>query len=247
CFSHIYQKQGKSLELKKVADFNSEVIRIFADASLVVQTSDRHDLKLKKNEEFYKFSGQAFKQTKNRVLHHGTLLWDADLEVLDRLCHFKDPEEISSKAIRSLKSIVLNLNSLDLFAETQSFSSYFFEKSSWKLEEINIRPIIKQYEEAIIQAYATYKSKDWVYDRNPKFSIKHSFKDDEVIYSFKGVELVAIKSSLGRNYSWSSGLLGLKLIQNDFQKFFHDLKESSNASAELNLVQGFLSYYVLRN
>lgn len=55
-----------------------------------------------------KFSGNAQHTHDGRVLHHGTLLFDTDLDILT-LALKVDPDKIKSKAIQSTRSRVTNL------------------------------------------------------------------------------------------------------------------------------------------
>ncbi|MGM0667120.1 MAG: lipoate--protein ligase [Bacteroidota bacterium] len=56
----------------------------------------------------YKVSGNAEHVFKNRVLHHGTLLFSADLELMSR-CLQQPDAEILSRAVKSNRSRVANL------------------------------------------------------------------------------------------------------------------------------------------
>jgi lipoate-protein ligase A len=55
-----------------------------------------------------KISGNAQHIHKNRVLHHGTLLFDTDLEMLAAVL-FADPEKYTDKAVQSIRSRVTNI------------------------------------------------------------------------------------------------------------------------------------------
>jgi len=56
----------------------------------------------------YKVSGNAEHVFKNRVLHHGTLLFSADLDLMSR-CLQQPDAEIASRAVKSNRSRVSNL------------------------------------------------------------------------------------------------------------------------------------------
>ena len=75
-----------------------------------VEINDRHDLVL----EGFKISGNAQHVRKKRALHHGTLLYDADIEVL-RQAIKRSSGEVLHKAVNSVRSRSRNLRSyLDL-------------------------------------------------------------------------------------------------------------------------------------
>ncbi len=79
------------------------LVTLGVDASL----SGRNDLLA----EGKKFSGSAQYSFGGRTLHHGTLLFDSDLEVLSSALKV-DPAKISSKGIKSVRSRVTNIKKL---------------------------------------------------------------------------------------------------------------------------------------
>lgn len=97
-----FQKNHALEELqKKLTSFGIEV-EINARHDLVVRMPDHTTRKV---------SGSAYKQTKDRALHHGTLLIQADLDRLER--SLSSPVRLkSTKSIASVRSQVLNLHEL---------------------------------------------------------------------------------------------------------------------------------------
>lgn len=71
------------------------------------ELSGRNDLLV----DGLKFSGNAQHATKERILHHGTLLFDSDLSVLSKVLK-PDNEKLKSKGIASVRSRVTNLRPL---------------------------------------------------------------------------------------------------------------------------------------
>ena len=74
--------------------------------------SGRNDLLISTSEGDKKFSGSAFKETKDRSFHHGTLLINADLTKLSQYLN-PDLKKLQSKGITSVKSRVVNLSELN--------------------------------------------------------------------------------------------------------------------------------------
>ncbi len=74
--------------------------------------SGRNDLLVDSLEGEKKFSGSAFKETKDRSFHHGTLLLNADLS---RLSQYLNPnkKKLESKGITSVRARVTNLAELN--------------------------------------------------------------------------------------------------------------------------------------
>ena len=92
-------------------DFLTPIIQVLASMGLPLTLGKRKDLWL----EGYKVSGTASHVSKNRELHHGTLLYDTDLAMLRRVLSPPLPNLIA-KASKSVSSPVKNLR------------SYFLEK-----------------------------------------------------------------------------------------------------------------------
>lgn len=92
------------------AYFTEPIVKALRDMGLDVCLSGRNDLLA----DGKKISGNAQHAVGDRVLHHGTLLFDSDLDVLSTaLC--VDPEKLKAKAVASARSRVANIR--DLFAE----------------------------------------------------------------------------------------------------------------------------------
>ena len=71
-------------------------------------TSGRNDILATTSDGDKKISGSAFKETKDRCFHHGTLLIDADLS---KLANYLNPHQkkLVSKGITSVRARVINL------------------------------------------------------------------------------------------------------------------------------------------
>lgn len=109
-----------------------------------VETNPRNDLVVRMADgTTRKVSGSAYKQTKDRSLHHGTLLLSADLEKLER--SLNSPVRLkSTKSIASVRSQVLNLSELNSTLTPETWlrswdateviteSDPRFESSAWR-------------------------------------------------------------------------------------------------------------------
>lgn len=75
------------------------------------EASGRNDLVVKTAEGDRKVSGSAYRETKDRGFHHGTLLLNADLS---RLANYLNPDKkkLAAKGITSVRSRVTNLTEL---------------------------------------------------------------------------------------------------------------------------------------
>ena len=100
-YSYIAEKQGNEIDFES---FSRPVIDALVEMGLSAYLSGRNDIMI----EDKKISGNAQTHFNNRVLHHGTLLFDSDLEVLSSALKV-DEKKIQSKAIKSVRSRVSNI------------------------------------------------------------------------------------------------------------------------------------------
>ncbi len=130
-----------------------------------------------------KISGNAEHIHRRRVLHHGTLLFDADLHALEGALRV-DKEKYSDRAVQSVRSSVTNISQYlggksDMAAFRSSLVKYF----------LDTRPgasgftLGKDYERRI-QALAEdkYSSWEWNFGYSPKYSLVREFGIDGTIY-----------------------------------------------------------------
>jgi lipoate-protein ligase A len=85
--------------------FTAPVVETLAKLGIEATTSGRNDLLV----EGLKISGNAEHVYKNRVLHHGTLLFDSDLKNLGQAIKVT-PGKYESKAVQSNRSPVANIS-----------------------------------------------------------------------------------------------------------------------------------------
>lgn len=173
-----------------------------------------------------KFSGNAFYYDENRAYHHGTLLVNADIENLGKYLSV-NTEKIKSKGIKSVKSRVVNLQTLsesitvdglkkaliDVFGKT--YSSEMLKKQ---------RVCENMYsDEVVMSAYMKNKSWEWLFGQTPEFNMKFDKR-----LSFGWIEvLLLIKDSKVKNIRLYSDAMDVSLI-----KALKDTLEGCNFNKE---------------
>ncbi|MBG0781716.1 MAG: lipoate--protein ligase [Bacteroidales bacterium] len=124
-----------------------------------------------------KFSGNAAHVFKNRSLHHGTLLFDADLKAVDR-CLKKETHSIQTKAIQSIRAVVINLK--PLFVQPISFENFQQELKAFIFEKFSITEAIKLTEDQMCEiqnlADQKYKTAAWNYGYSPSYQLTRLFE-----------------------------------------------------------------------
>lgn len=121
-----------------------------------------------------KFSGQAFCHRRDRTLHHGTILVNADLARLGRYLG-PELEGIETKAVASVPSNVANLSQFAPELTTQGLSAALIEQFKAMYGD----GVVECWSDAELQKYCAEmqllpmlgknSSKDWKLGHTPKF------------------------------------------------------------------------------
>ena len=138
------------------ARFTAPILKALASLGVQAELSGRNDLLLNGQ----KFSGNAQYSADGRTLHHGTLLFDAELTALGRYLR-PDEEKLKSKGIKSVHSRVTNLAPhLQISATTGEF--IYLLARFLRAEYAPLEPPIPQDEE-IDMLFARNASREWLY------------------------------------------------------------------------------------
>ncbi|ATZ16235.1 lipoate-protein ligase A [Entomoplasma freundtii] len=109
CFSLIAQKNKEAaLSPNKVfEECLTPVITLLQNQGLNVKFSGRNDLEI----DGAKISGNAQLQTPTKTLAHGTILYDVDLNRLEKYLNV-NPLKLQSKKVKSVRARVINIKNL---------------------------------------------------------------------------------------------------------------------------------------
>lgn len=151
--------------------FTEPVVKALAKLGVEATTSGRNDLLVKGK----KISGNAEHVYKNRVLHHGTLLFNSNLETLGKSIKVV-PGKYQGKAVQSNRSVVTNIFPfLKKDWTVNDFSSFLLNvqlennsNSVYELCEEDNRAIQKLVEEK----FSTW---EWNFGYSPKYAFKNEF------------------------------------------------------------------------
>ncbi|NQU53495.1 MAG: lipoate--protein ligase [Bacteroidetes bacterium] len=154
--------------------FTEPVVNALSKLDIIATTSGRNDLLI----EGKKISGNAEHIFKNRVLHHGTLLFNSDLKNLGQAIKVV-PGKYESKAVKSNRSSVANISSfLKKEIPIQEFIQFLIdvqlensENTFYELNETDIQEI-----EILVSE--KFKNWNWNYGYSPKYSFKNELEID---------------------------------------------------------------------
>ncbi len=135
--------------------------------------SGRNDLVVETLEGEKKFSGSAFKETKDRSFHHGTLLINADLNKLGQYLN-PNKKKLESKGITSVRSRVINLHDLnstithELLSE-KIISEFFNHYQSECIVEVLDHQYLQSLP-SLNEHYLKMSNWHWRFGESPKFN-----------------------------------------------------------------------------
>ncbi len=138
------------------AYFTRPVIRALAALGVTATLSGRNDIECAGK----KISGNAQYVWRDRILHHGTLLFSTDKETLSRVLR-ADEEKLAARAVRSHKGRVGNLAAL--LPKDLSSSAFVSHIEREVLSEMKAEPICVPTDETLDALRARYSSREWIY------------------------------------------------------------------------------------
>lgn len=169
-FTFIKQDDGESFN--NFERFTQPIIDVLNDLGIKAEFSGRNDITI----EGKKFSGNAQYKYKNRVLHHGTLLFASKMADLSAALKPK-PSKFKGKSVKSVISRVTNISSHlkeDMTIEDfqNKIMNHMQEQSDFEIYHLTdedmdaIHALVKD-------KYATY---DWNFGQSPKYDIQREDK-----------------------------------------------------------------------
>ena len=185
--------------------FTQPIISALAKMNVTATNSGRNDLLI----DGKKISGNAEHVFKNRVLHHGTLLFNSDLKNLGQAIKVVSGK-YQSKAVQSNRSEVANISSflksqLDISKFIKFLIDVQLESDDNEFYELNENDIQKTE----ILANEKFKTWEWNYGYSPKYAFKNKV-------DFKG-KLLIIEMKVEK------GIISNLHISGDY--FSHDMAE----------------------
>lgn len=169
-YSLIYPIDG--LNKQETAVYAAPIVKALQKIGVPVKTQGRNDLTL----DGKKISGTAQRIQKGRLLHHGTLLFDSNLDILESVLHV-DAGKVVSKGIASVRSRVTNIKDHlpeGTFTDVHAFWQALLKAFSEDMEFIPFQPNPEMLAEIQALQESKYQSWDWNFGRAPAFEYNNS-------------------------------------------------------------------------
>ncbi|QZX48914.1 lipoate--protein ligase [Mycoplasma sp. E35C] len=229
CYSYIDYLDDKRSNAYEY--FARPIIEFLNSLKINATFKGRNDLEI----EGMKFSGTAQYLYGNKILHHGTLLYDTDMSRLSRYLHV-DKSKIEAKGIDSIKKRVTNIidhltdkKSVEWFIE--ELTKFYFKKYP---ELVEIKLDQKAHDWIKDRAENHFKTWDWIYGSSQEFKFKNKKR-------FTGGELeVSLNTDKGliKDIKFNGDFLSvaqIEEIQNELINTKFDYESVSQVLDKFNL------------
>lgn len=147
-------------------DFTLPIVQALRKAGVEAYTTGRNDLLI----DGKKISGNAEHVHKNRVLHHGTLLYNSELQALKGTLNV-DLSRFEGKAVQSNRSEVTNIaGHLPHPMRVEEFGTLLFNEINSQLTGVKVyepTPADRQAIEKLSEE--KYRTWDWIYGYSPRY------------------------------------------------------------------------------
>jgi lipoate-protein ligase A len=154
----------------EISKFALPVVEALNKLGVPAELTGRNDITV----EGRKISGNAQRLFRNKLLHHGTLLFDADLEVMAKVLQVRF-DKIQSKGIKSIPSRVTNIKPFLTRQRTIEEFREFILRELFPGEEINQYFLsiddLRQINQLVEDKYSTW---EWNFGYSPPYSIENS-------------------------------------------------------------------------
>jgi len=156
--------------------FTVPVVEALKKLGVEAYTTGRNDLLI----DGKKISGNAEHVHRNRVLHHGTLLFDSHLEELKGALKV-DLSKFEDKAVQSNRSEVTNIaNYLPNPISVEEFTDFLFCEITQNYPEFQVYQPTSEDLEAIEQlSIEKYQTWDWIFGYSPRYRFANKFKTEK--------------------------------------------------------------------
>jgi lipoate-protein ligase A len=225
--------EGKLIDFKR---FVNPVIDYLATLGVEAYIGKTHDIRVGD----LKVSGNAEHVYRKRTLHHGTLLFNSDLNQLRKAIDVS-PGKYKDKAVQSNRSSVTNLKkilnrelTIEEFADTLgSYISNANNAINYHLGETDIEAINKLKE-------TKYKTDEWIWSYSPKyqFANRFNFKSENWKVNIEVENGIIKRCCIYRNLEEISNT---HLLKNKYHNFDEVLQFTKN-----NIFQNKLSSLELK-
>ncbi len=199
-----YTIMAKSEDYNKQANL-ALIIDILRCCGINAHASPHNDILVTYKNTDYKISGSAFRETRDKSFHHGTLLINADTSKLYNYLHHTIDDSLTSKGVPSNRSKVINLSEINTQTTIAIIKNAFlhqFQQQITYLPDNLSHPLI-------VKEQKTLRTWQWRFGKTLPFSRRFVFNNISFSLEVKNGQLVELNT----------------YDQNHYMKLTHWIKE----------------------
>ncbi|PPE04826.1 lipoate protein ligase A [Entomoplasma ellychniae] len=220
------------------ADVLKPIIKYLQSENLNANFSGRNDIEI----DGYKISGNAQLKSKEKVLQHGTLLFDVELPKILKYLNV-DPEKIKHQKVKSkparvanIKRLLTDINkdvSLEAFIEGVIKSYTVNEEVKWIKLNSNQQDIVTNLWEN------KYKLREWTFGKNEDFELsKKAYLETKGLLEIK-LNIDKGNISKIKIYGDFLGYEGTEELEKHLTNISYDYQQIKNVLNDFDLKQIF--------
>jgi len=162
-------EKGKLVDFQR---FTQPIIDFLNEMGVPAKFEGKNDIRV----DGFKISGNAEHVYRDKVLHHGTLLFSSELGSLNKAIKGNE-KKYDDKAVKSVRSKVKNIT--DFLTEPLSIEEFkemilsYIQKNKEVTARIDLKP--KDIKAIELLTYERYRQWDWNYGYSPKFTHFNEF------------------------------------------------------------------------
>lgn len=217
--NYTFIREKKEHNAFQFEHFTQTIVDVLKQFDVPVEFQGRNDLVV----DGKKFSGNSQYIKRDRLLHHGTILFESDLDIMEKALNVGSAK-IKSESVKSIRSRVINLNE---FMKNVSLSQFYSAIRGHVFSKGEVREyfLTKEDENQVLKLRDDkYSTWEWNYGKSPKYDMRKKGKCDggtvEVFLSVdRGyIKTAAIKGDFFASedfHHYVSALVGLKFSEEE--------------------------------
>ncbi|WP_440615829.1 lipoate--protein ligase [Cysteiniphilum sp. 6C5] len=183
-----YTIMAKSQDYDKKANL-ALIVNTLKSCGINAHASERNDILVTHEGVDYKVSGSAFRETKDKSFHHGTLLINAYTSKLYHYLHHNIDTSLSTKGVHSKRSSVINLAAINPEISAAKIRDCFLNQFNHHITYIPEHMENKQ----VVDEENTLRTWQWRFGKTLPFSRKFIFEDNHITLEIKNGRVIAFE------------------------------------------------------
>ncbi len=184
-----YTIMAKSQNYDKKANL-ALIVNTLKSCGINAHASERNDILVTHEGVDYKISGSAFRETKDKSFHHGTLLINADTSNLYHYLHHNIDDSLTTKGVHSKRSSVINLAVINPEISAAKIRDCFLNQFNHHITYIPEHMENKQ----VTDEENTLLTWQWRFGKTLPFSRSFVFEDNNITLEIKNGQIISFET-----------------------------------------------------